>query len=156
MRFFVIRAVFRTLCLAAGIASAWPVSAQTLPARQDAIERQRLRQELRQQIVEQRQRTQNERAAQGVAAPIAAPVAAPIVPPNTYPPTNAYPPSSGYPAAGGYPSPATVDPPPAAAGYRLDGTPRLSAEERQQLRRQLRDARGLDNRQGYLQDPARP
>lgn len=152
MRFFDSRAVFCALCLAAELASAWPVSAQTLPARQDAIERQRLRQELRQQIVEQRQRTQNERAAQGVAAP----VAAPIVPPNTYPPTNAYPPSSGYPAAGGYPSPATVYPPPAAAGYRLDGTPRLSAEERQQLRRQLRDARGLDNRQGYLQDPARP
>ena len=152
MRFFDSRAVFCALCLAAGLANAWPVSAQMPPARQDAIERQRLRQELRQQIVEQRQRTQNERAAQGVAAPVLSPIA----PPNTYPPTNAYPPSNGYPAAGGYPSPSTGYPPPAAAGYRLDGTPRLSAEERHQLRRQLRDARAVDGRQGYVREPTRP
>ena len=131
----VVRGWWLPVLLVAGLSSACPAAAQQPQAlRQDGFERQRQRQELRQQLAEQqRNRALQERAAHNA---IAADPSLRARLPAVAPTANPY-------------------PPPAPAGYRVDGAPRLSVEEKQQLRRQLREAYG----QGYQppgQDAQRP
>lgn len=110
-------------------------------AQQDPAERQRQRQELRQQIFEQRARAMQERGLGGVPPPAPIQQGTAVAPGGYGAVQGGYAgPQGGYAASYGAP------------GYRGDGTPRLSIEERQQLRRQLREARGHP----MGPDPVRP
>lgn len=106
------------VCVAATLMS--PAAAQLPGERLDAAERQRLRGDLRQRAQDERQQAGRDSIRPG--APATAPGWQPAPP-------------AGYAAPGGHASP---------GGYASpvgDGGPRLSPEERQQLRRQLRDVR---------------
>jgi hypothetical protein len=91
--------------------AAQSVIAQPGGERLDALERQRLRMELRQRAQDERVRGQP--PVQFQQAPVPA-----------------------YPASGGYGAPMN-----GPSAYRAEGGPRLSPEERQQLRMQLREGR---------------
>lgn len=145
--------------------------AQVPQERLDAAERQRLRWELKQRALDERLRAQREHhGSVSPQAPVA-PGSVPVYPGSDgYPQAGGYPPtrghphagghagSGGYPGAGGYPGTAAVPaagpypgaqplPPavlivPVPGHFRPDGAPRLTPEERQVLRRQLREGQG--------------
>ena len=117
--------------------------------RLDPDERQRLRGDLRQQAFEERLRMRDERMrARGEpgAAPGGYPGGAPPLRPQGNPPGPGMP---AGPAIGAAPYENRGVPPAGAIGADPGG-PRLSPDERQQLRRQLREARirGFDNARG--------
>ncbi len=100
-----------------------PAFAQNGAERLDAVERQRLRMELRQRALDERLRGQPPVQYQQ------APPAYPALPPSGG--------GAGGAGGGGYGAPMN-----GAGGYRNDGGgPRLTPEERQQLRLQLREGR---------------
>ncbi len=116
------------LCMAVLALGAAPALAQP-HGRMDPSERQRLRMELREHAIEQR-RQFGGRGAYAGPGWNGAPAYGTAYPPGAH----VAPPPGAYAAPGGYPPPAAYAPPGPGG--------RLSPEERMQLRRQLRDARG--------------
>lgn len=123
-RVWTLVSVWLSLVLLAGPANSW---AHGQGERLDSAERQRLRWELRQRAIEERMR------AQGAVPPVGGSQPG-------HPQTGGYPNLGGYPYQQAYPR----------HGYPYQGAPvpqgaypmpRLSPEERQQLRRQLREGR---------------
>ena len=145
-----LRFVLSALVLLGSVAApGWAANGHV--GRLDPDERQRLRGDLRQQAFEERLRMRDERMrARGDAGayPGGAPGGyAPLRPPG-------FPPGPGAPAgpaigSGPYEN-RGAGPPPAGAISVEPGGPRLIPDERQQLRRQLREARirGFDNARG--------